>query len=74
MSDGEIPRSLQDTRIDVNDPSSCSHWSSQLGIPEAELKRIVQTVGDRLSDVENYLAEARLHEYFEDGNDEANPT
>lgn len=63
-----------DTRIDVRDEASCRYWCAALGVRPKQLKRTVRLVGDRLSDVQNYLAEARLHTYVEDDNVEANPT
>lgn len=74
MSDIENSGARSDARIDIHDESACRYWCARLGIRPKELKHIVRTVGDRASDVESYLAEARLHEYFEDNNTEANPT
>jgi hypothetical protein len=63
-----------DTRIDVHDEASCRYWCAALGIRPKMLKQVVRTVGNRLSDVQNYLAEATLHSYVEDDNTGANPT
>ena len=63
-----------DTRIDVHDAASCRYWCAALGIRPKELKRTIRMVGNRSSDVQNYLAEATLHDYVEDDNTEANPT
>ncbi len=74
MSDIESLDTLEDARIDAHDEAACRYWCTRLGIRPKALKRIVRMVGNRVSDVENYLAEAELHEYVEDDNTEANPT
>lgn len=74
MSDVGCSGARGDARIDIHDKSACRRWSALLGTSPEELQHIVHAVGDRVSDVENYLAEARLHAYFEDDNTEANPT
>ena len=38
-------------RINVLDKSELKFWSARLGVTKAELKLIVQEVGDSLSDV-----------------------
>ena len=74
MSEVEYPLSLEDAHIDVHDEPACRYWCTRLGIRPKRLKQIVHAVGDRASDVENYLAAAQLHDYFEEDNVDANPT
>ncbi|HWI12689.1 MAG TPA: DUF3606 domain-containing protein [Burkholderiales bacterium] len=63
-----------DARIDIHDESDCRYWCAHFGIRPKRLKQIVHAVGNRVSDVDNYLGEAQLHAYFEEDNTEANPT
>lgn len=74
MSDLETLGAPGDARIDIHDESDCRYWCARLGIRPKRLKQIVHAVGNRASDVDNYLSEAQLHEYFEEDNTEANPT
>lgn len=74
MSEPETRGTRSEARIDVHDDAACRYWCAHLGIRPKELKRIVHIVGDRVTDVEDYLAEAKLHDYFEEDNTEASPT
>ena len=57
MSDDVRKRGPEDrSRINVNEPWELKYWSKTLGITPDRLKEVVQQVGTRTEDVEQYLS------------------
>lgn len=69
----ETPRSGADARIDIHDDAACRYWCARLGVRPKALKYILRQVGNRVADVEAYLAESELHEYVEYDDTEPKP-
>lgn len=57
MSDDLRGRGPEDrSRINVNEPWELKYWSKTLGVTPERLKEVVQQVGTRTEDVEQYLS------------------
>jgi len=57
MSDDDRNRGPEDrSRINVNEPWELKYWSKTLGVTPDRLKEVVQKVGTRTEDVEQYLS------------------
>jgi len=57
MSDDVRNRGPEDrSRINVNEPWELKYWSKTLGVTPDRLKEVVQKVGTRTEDVEQYLS------------------
>ncbi len=45
----------RDGRIRLEDPAELNYWTGRLGLGEAELRAIVQQIGDEAAAVEEYV-------------------
>ena len=44
------------TRVEINDNESLQHWVDTFGVSENELRYVIDTIGDNVKEVEDYLS------------------